>query len=71
MNVFWHRPNQKSSAFMYITFRMSSRGGGSAVHGDGLVAAVNIKSATHDPCHLPTYQEDSEKQRHIHASARD
>lgn len=26
MNVCWHRPSQKSSAFMYITFRMSSNG---------------------------------------------
>lgn len=26
MNVFWHRPSRKSSAFMYITFRMSSNG---------------------------------------------
>lgn len=26
MNVCWHRPSQKSSAYMYITFRMSSNG---------------------------------------------
>lgn len=34
--------------------------GGSAisqpVHDDGLTTGVNIKGATHDPCHLPTYQ---------------
>lgn len=34
--------------------------GGSAisqpVHGGGLIAGVNNKGATHDLCHLPTYQ---------------
>lgn len=43
-------------------------GGGSVVHGGSLVAAVNIKSATHDPCHLPTYQE--EKKTHSRLCSR-
>lgn len=38
--------------------------GGSAicqpVHDDGLITRVNIKGATHDLCHLPTYQRPEE-----------
>lgn len=38
--------------------------GGSAisqpVHDDGLITRVNIKGATHDLCHLPTYQRQEE-----------
>ena len=38
--------------------------GGSAisqpVHDDGLITRLNIKGATHDLCHLPTYQRQEE-----------
>lgn len=66
MNVFWHRPSQQSSAFMYITSRMSSDGdkkGASSLSPSTTIATVsspesNIEGATHDLCHLPTYQQD-------------
>lgn len=66
MNVFWHRPSQQSSAFMYITSRMSSDGdtkGASSLSPSTTITTVsspesNIEGATHDLCHLPTYQQD-------------
>lgn len=66
MNVFWHRPSQKSSAFMYITYRMSSDGdkkGVPSLSPSTTITTVsspesNIEGATHDLCHLPTYQQD-------------
>lgn len=74
MNVSWHRPSQKSSAFMYITSRMSSDGTrrvcaislsqsttttvSSPVLKNKTKKNTRIKGATHDLCHLPTYQQD-------------
>lgn len=64
MNVFWHRPSQQSSAFMYITSRMSNDGdtkGASSLSPSTTTTTVspsNIGGATHDLCHLPTYQRD-------------
>lgn len=66
MNVSWHRPSQQSSAFMYITSRMSSDGdkkGASSLSPSTTITTVsssesNIEGATHDLCHLPTYQRD-------------